>query len=101
MYYLELRGKIEGDGMELRNVFYTKFLRQLQYDQDYAAKRLQLWGGLIESLYNSYSKEFIINRDAPDYIFEFFEFIDGNGFTIEYQGKGEKHIQIAVTETEW
>lgn len=77
-------------------LYYTDFLRVLKYDQHIALSNYTFWKKMVYDIYITQSPEFIVSPFAQDYIYEFFEFIDGNGFIVERKQNAGEPLHLIV-----
>ena len=82
--------------------YYSDFLQALKYDKRIALDNYTFWKKMVYDIYTTRSPEFVVSPFAQDYIYEFFEFIDGNGFIVERkQNAGEPLHLIVKSENIW
>jgi len=89
----------EGESMDMEKIYrtyYMDFLHALKYDCHIALNRYPFWREMVYNIYTTKSPEFIVSPFAQDYIYEFFEFIDGNGFIVERKQNADEPLHLIV-----
>ena len=78
--------------------YYEQFLRQLQYDKVYALTRFSDWILIVINIYKNHLWSFTVSPTTDPHFFEFFEFVDGNGFIVTREEKENGKIQLTLKE---
>jgi len=82
---------------------YKIFLDRLEYDQEYARSKYDDWCKIVYDMFCSKYPVFVLAPDAfkepHNKIIDFFEFIDGNGFEVDYRAGTPMRVEVRKKST--